>query len=979
MEVSMIQMRRLLVCACLSVPAWAQTDRLDVEEEGGRFRVVMAPSGTVLRETGDRPGDAVLRAVPGSPALAATWLETDADGRRVPFWSVSLDGRVFQPARATSYDLLLRAGRFDPLANAPPAVPSHLEAGSGTRLWVVQYWTQALEPYHEALRVRGAELRLFLPWHANVVAMDAAAAADVATLPFVRWVGSFQPAWRLEEELLAGQRSAALDGPERQVHLLTLRRGEDGHRPVLDRIRLLGGRIDSDSPETHLVGATLRPWQIADLARSDDVQWIDRAGPPGQDLDLARSFHGTNYLETATGYTGQGVRVEVMDGGCDLTHPDLQNRLVHTTSPTDAHGTCTSGIVLGTGGGNAAARGIMPAAFLVIGNYNGFAGGSRYNHTAELQNPALPYQTVLQSNSWGNPQVTSYNSISQNMDLILFDHQRISICQSQSNLGNQSSRPEAWAKNVISVGGIRHFNTLSKSDDSWSGGASIGPAADGRIKPDVASFYDAILCTDVVGAGGYASGNYYSSFGGTSGATPIVAGHLGLLYQMWSDRVFGNAAPGATVFENRPYNTTAKALLINTATQWTFSGTAHDLTRTHQGWGHPDLRTAYDLRNALYIVDESDVLAPFGTTTHTLSVAPGTPALKATMVYRDRPGTTSSTLHRINNLDLKLTAPSATVWWGNQGLGAGLWSTPGGGPNNVDTVENVFVQNPEPGTWLVQVIAAEVNQDAHVETPALDADYALVVSGVSMTPPSPPADPSGLVATAITSSRIDLAWTDNSTNETGFKIERSLDGVNFNQVATVGANVTTWPDTGLPPSTTHHYRVRATNGAGDSGYSNVANATTLPASPVDQTATGETAVAGSVTGSYLNTRVNDGVYESIQERLSGGPSRNRYSWLEHRWTFSVQPGSAVSFHLKAYHGANSEGDHFTFAWSSDGVNFTSLVTVTRTVDDGTYQTAALPATISGTVTIRVQDTVRTPGTRNRDSVFVDHMFIRTTP
>jgi hypothetical protein len=102
------------------------------------------------------------------------------------------------------------------------------------------------------------------------------------------------------------------------------------------------------------------------------------------------------------------------------------------------------------------------------------------------------------------------------------------------------------------------------------------------------------------------------------------------------------------------------------------------------------------------------------------------------MVYKDPMGTTSSTLHRINDLDLQVTSPSGIVYWGNGGLREGLWSTEGGDPDPLDTVENVFVQNPEPGLWTVTVIATEINQDSHPATPELDADYALVVSGINV-------------------------------------------------------------------------------------------------------------------------------------------------------------------------------------------------------------------------------------------------------
>jgi V8-like Glu-specific endopeptidase len=100
------------------------------------------------------------------------------------------------------------------------------------------------------------------------------------------------------------------------------------------------------------------------------------------------------------------------------------------------------------------------------------------------------------------------------------------------------------------------------------------------------------------------------------------------------------------------------------------------------------------------------------------------------------------------------------------------------------------------------------------------------------TPPEPPAAPTNLSANAVACDQIDLAWTDNADNETGFEIERSTDGINFGQIDTVGANVTGYSDTTVAESTTYYYRVRAYNGAGNSAYTNIANATT-PACPVE--------------------------------------------------------------------------------------------------------------------------------------------------
>ena len=92
--------------------------------------------------------------------------------------------------------------------------------------------------------------------------------------------------------------------------------------------------------------------------------------------------------------------------------------------------------------------------------------------------------------------------------------------------------------------------------------------------------------------------------------------------------------------------------------------------------------------------------------------------------------------------------------------------------------------------------------------------------------PAPPNTPSGLTATAITKTQINLSWTDTSSNEDGYKIERSSDGIRYTQIASVGANITSFANSGLTASKLYYYRVRAYNVSGHSAYSNVASART---------------------------------------------------------------------------------------------------------------------------------------------------------
>lgn len=89
-----------------------------------------------------------------------------------------------------------------------------------------------------------------------------------------------------------------------------------------------------------------------------------------------------------------------------------------------------------------------------------------------------------------------------------------------------------------------------------------------------------------------------------------------------------------------------------------------------------------------------------------------------------------------------------------------------------------------------------------------------------------PVAPSGLTLTPLSSSQIRLVWVDNSVDELGFKIERSLDGVNFVQIATTGANVVNYTDTNLTYNTIYYYRIKAYNTAGDSTPSAVSSAIT---------------------------------------------------------------------------------------------------------------------------------------------------------
>src|SRR5436309_14907020 len=89
--------------------------------------------------------------------------------------------------------------------------------------------------------------------------------------------------------------------------------------------------------------------------------------------------------------------------------------------------------------------------------------------------------------------------------------------------------------------------------------------------------------------------------------------------------------------------------------------------------------------------------------------------------------------------------------------------------------------------------------------------------------------PSGLVATASSSSTIDLSWFDTNSHEDGYTVERSPNGSTFTVIVTLASNTRSHHDTGLAPSTRYYYRVQAFRRSARSPYSNVASATTAAA------------------------------------------------------------------------------------------------------------------------------------------------------
>jgi serine protease AprX len=627
----------------------------------------------------------------------------------------------------------LKYAQFDPLAALPLVEPTLAALDWGDPgLYLVQFRESPTEAGRELIRAAGGTVGPFLTDSTYLVKIDQLGAARVAKIPEVRWVGPYLAAYRMSREVRVDALAGAADGGALRYSIQLFERGAGPQNQVADR--LIGARaiIDERVPQGMRMEATLTPAQVRMVATMPEVVYIERATTPGSDMTLARTVSGATPYLSGLGFSGQGVRGQVTDDGIRASHTAFQASPVIFYGPVPSvefHGTATYAISFASGAGNADSAGVVSSGQGIFLGYEQLTdwGGSvtRYTAVADLVNPALSWKGVYQLSAWGGGLTTEYTTESAEIDDIVFLHDLI-IAQSQSNTGSQMSRPQAWGKNVVSVGGVNLAGTSTFADD-LTDSASFGPAEDGRMKPELThSYNDATTPCD-------GSNNCFGSFGGTSAASSIVAGMYGLVHQMWHQGVWAGFGGASSVFASRPHSVTARALVISGTHQynWTAGGPNATLTRAQQGWGLPNLQNIHAVAPRTFIVNATDPVQQGQTLSYQVQVAAGEPYLRAVMVYMDPAGNPAAAQARVNDLDLRVIPPVGPSYWGNAGLNAGVWSTTGGAADTINTVECVFVQNPSAGLWTIEVTGSQVVQDGHTGTPAVDATFGLVVAGAS--------------------------------------------------------------------------------------------------------------------------------------------------------------------------------------------------------------------------------------------------------
>lgn len=148
---------------------------------------------------------------------------------------------------------------------------------------------------------------------------------------------------------------------------------------------------------------------------------------------------------------------------------------------------------------------------------------------------------------------------------------------------------------------------------------------------------------------------------------------------------------------------------------------------------------------------------------------------------------------------------------------------------------------------------------------------------------------------------------------------------------------------------------------------------TVTLSPVvDSVSTGDSSIAGTATGTYLDSHSADGRVQIITEQASGGRKSERYSYAEHRWLVPVPSGSSVVRVFGRQPNSN-DGDGFRLTWSvaSQSGLIGELDTADRWIESAPFVHSA------GEVVVTLTDTDRSAGALSLDSAYIDALVINT--
>jgi hypothetical protein len=653
----------------------------------------------------------------------------------------------------------------------------------------VQFVGPIKSAWLKAVRKAGGTPRAPYENFAYVVRATDRQRAEIAALPFVRWVGHLPHRARLAPGLavpVKGRARAGLPRTRKRPGVFTVEFfGPEDLSAGVPAVRKLGFKVLSSDPKARVAiveSAAASSRKLERLSAVHGVRAIRERSLKRPSNNVAAGIMGTarSLATHSLGLSGKGETIAVCDTGLDTgeptgIHPDFAGRVAwiksYPITPDfnayiknpggndgaadfdSGHGTHVAGSVLGSG---AASQGLAGTG----GPIRGLAHAARLVFQAveqELQwkNPAdaqyygryllagIPADlgtlfadayrkgARIHSNSWGGGDPGEYDEQSEQLDRFVWKRRTFCVLVAAGNDGTDadgdgkinpmSVTSPATAKNCITVGACENrrpgFNSETygkwwprdypvapyRNDPMANDSAQVvafssrGPTRDGRSKPDVVAPGTFILSTrsTQIAANNQAWAAFppsklYFHMGGTSMATPLAAGAVGLIreYLRRHKRV---RSPSAALL---------KATLILGAQRLAGYAAAEAVLDGQQGFGRVDVDAVLaPARPATTAIrDVKPGLRTGDLRRYALKVKSNQAGLRVVLAYSDYPGPAL-----VNNLNLIVTDPNGVRHVGNQD-GASLTMD---ASNNVEVVQ---VRRPVAGDWTIEVVGSNVPQ-----------------------------------------------------------------------------------------------------------------------------------------------------------------------------------------------------------------------------------------------------------------------------
>ncbi len=613
--------------------------------------------------------------------------------------------------------ILLQAAQFDPRDGSPQLPPElSAEEDDGPDYFIVQYRQPVERRHRQRVEALGGSIIAYVPMRALLLKLTPPAATALRADADVRWVGLYQPAYRLSPQ--AGRRQ--FSNPHRLAddHLwltLDIFPGED-LRTVAADLHALGAEVvaRSESPFARRLKIRAAPRLLPELAHIRAVQWIEEWGEFTLRNNDTRWVVQSNVAGLTSiwnhGLHGEGQIVGHIDSRIKHDSCYFEDPFNNTPGPDHrklvayrstgglgqgSHGTHTAGIIAGDQeplGGTIDGNGIAYRARISHTDWNDITGfGNTASNLAEYLTYAHDDGARVHTNSWGDDGTTEYTTWARDIDQFSRLHEDDLVGFAVTNLSALKT-PEN-AKNVLAIGAT--YQAPNQHQHS-SGGQ--GPTADGRRKPEL-----------------YAPGRYiYSaqlavcattSQSGTSMACPAIMGAAALVRQYYVEGWYptGNLNPGDAMV---PTGALLKATLLNAGVDMEPPG----YPTFTEGWGRLLLENSLyfdgDSRNLqLWDVRHADGLETGEVLEFAFETISDDEPLRVTLVFTDEPAVLGATYTPVNDLDLEVVSPT-TTYRGNM-LSDG-WSVPGGDADPLNNVEMVLLENPGVTSYQVRVIGTQI-------------------------------------------------------------------------------------------------------------------------------------------------------------------------------------------------------------------------------------------------------------------------------